>query len=110
MIGRCYKTISFETAEEFGSPLIENKMDMKTKKVSPTDPESGWLRKGEHKHVFSYSIETACDKNRWILDYAVNPINDHDSRTFQGLYTKPETIRMKYCMVYARYKILAIAK
>lgn len=28
MIGRCYKTISFETAEEFGSLLIENKMDI----------------------------------------------------------------------------------
>ena len=27
--------------------------DIKTKKSSITDPESGWFRKGEHKHVFA---------------------------------------------------------
>ncbi len=26
------------------------------------DPESGWFHKGEHKEVFAYGIETACDK------------------------------------------------
>ena len=48
-------------------------LDCKTIKCSTTDPESGWFRKGEHKHVFAYGIETACDKNGWILDYTVNP-------------------------------------
>ena len=43
-------------------------------------PESGWFRKGEHKHVFAYGIETACDKNGWIIDFTVNPGNEHDSR------------------------------
>ena len=58
----------------------------KTIKCSTTDPESGWFRKGEHKHVFAYGIETACDKNGWIIDFTVNPGNEHDSRTFKGLY------------------------
>ena len=30
----------------------------KTIKCSTTDPESGWFRKGEHKHVFAYAIES----------------------------------------------------
>lgn len=36
---------------------------VKTQKCSTTDPESGWFRKGEHKHVFAYAAETACDKH-----------------------------------------------
>ncbi len=32
---------------------------VKTQKCSTTDPESGWFRKGEHKHVFAYAVETA---------------------------------------------------
>ena len=35
----------------------------KTIKTSTTDPESGWFRKGEHKNVFAYAVQTACDKN-----------------------------------------------
>ena len=85
-------------------------IDTKTIKSSTTDPESGWFRKGEHKHVFAYGIETACDKNGWILDYTINPGNEHDSRTFKGLYTKLEKIGMKYCVVDAGYKTPAIAK
>ena len=37
--------------------------DVKTQKCSISDPESGWFRKGEHKHVFAYAVETACDKH-----------------------------------------------
>lgn len=37
--------------------------------------ESGWLRKGENKNVFAYAIETAYDKNGWILGYTINPGN-----------------------------------
>ncbi len=85
-------------------------MDSKTIKCSTTDPESGWFRKGEHKHVFAYGIETACDKNGWILDFTVNPGNEHDSRTFKGLYDKLEDIGMEKCVVDAGYKTPAIAK
>ncbi len=84
--------------------------DSKEIKCSTTDPESGWFRKGEHKNVFAYGIETACDKNGWILDFTVNPGNEHDSRTFKGLYEKLEDIGMEKCIVDAGYKTPAIAK
>ena len=70
-------------------------LDGKTIKCSTTDPESGWFRKGEHKHVFAYGIETACDKNGWFIDFTVNPGNEHDSRTFKGLYDKLTNVRRK---------------
>lgn len=57
----------------------------KTIKCSTTDPESGWFRKGEHKHVFAYAVEAACDKNGRLLGYTVNHGNEHDSRTFKEL-------------------------
>ena len=50
-----------------------NMNGLKEQKQSTTDPESGWFHKGEHKEVFAYSIETACDENGWILDYSVHP-------------------------------------
>lgn len=84
--------------------------DGKTIKCSTTDPESGWFRKGEHKNVFAYGIETACDKNGWIIDFTVNPGNEHDSRTFKGLYEKLANKGMEYCIVDAGYKTPAIAK
>jgi hypothetical protein len=84
--------------------------DEKTIKCSTTDPESGWFRKGEHKHVFAYSIETACDKFGWILGYSVNPENMHDSRTFISLYNKIKDIGIKTLVADAGYKTPAIAK
>ena len=84
--------------------------DIKTKKSSITDPESGWFRKGEHKHVFAYAVETACDKNGWILGYTVSPGNLHDSRTFKGLYDKIKNIGIKTLVADAGYKTPAIAK
>ena len=80
-------------------------------KVSTTDPESGWFHKGEHKQVFAYGIQTACDQHGWILDYTVNPGNLHDSRTFEGIYDKVsrhEDVDM--IIVDAGYKTPAIAK
>ena len=62
--------------------------DVKTQNCSISDPESGWFRKGEQKHVFAYAVETACDKHGWILGYTVHPGNEHDSRTFKALYDK----------------------
>ena len=85
-------------------------LDGKMIKCSTTDPESGWFRKGEHKNVFAYGIETACDKNGWIIDFTVNPGNEHDSRTFKGLYEKLADKGVEYCIVDAGYKTPAIAK
>lgn len=84
--------------------------DSKTTKESTTDPESGWFRKGEHKNVFAYAVETACDKNGWIIDYTVNPGNLHDSRTFKGLFDKIKNIGIETLVVDAGYKNPAIAK
>lgn len=96
--------------DDFSDYTDDVPKDAKTIKCSTTDPESGWFRKGEHKHVFAYSVETACDKNGWILDYSVNPANAHDSRTFKSLYDRIKEIGMKFCVVDAGYKTPAIAK
>jgi len=82
----------------------------KTIKCSTSDPESGWFRKGDHKHVFAYAVETACDKYGWILGYTVSPGNLHDSRTFKGLYEKIKEIGIKTLVADAGYKTPAIAK
>ena len=34
------------------------------------------IPKGEHKHVFPYAVEEACDKNGWLHGYIVNPDKD----------------------------------
>ena len=82
----------------------------KEEKSSTTDPESGWFHKGEHKSVFAYSVQTACDKNGWILGYTINPGNYHDSRTFKGLYDKLSDIGIKTLIADAGYKVPGIAK
>ena len=63
---------------------------VKTQKCSTSQIQnSGWFRKGEHKHVFAYGIETACDKHGWILGYSIHPGNEHDSQDIQDtLYDK----------------------
>lgn len=56
--------------------------------MSDVDPESGLFHKGEHKEVFAYNVQTACDKNAYVLEYSVRPGNHHDSKTFPALYEK----------------------
>ena len=82
----------------------------KTIKESTSDPESGWFRKGEHKNVFAYAVQTACDKNGWILGYSVHPGNHHDSRTFKALYDKIKDIGIETLIADAGYKTPAIVK
>ena len=84
--------------------------DTKEIKGSTTDPESGWFHKGEHKQVFAYSVETACDRNGWILGYTVDPGNQHDSRTFKGIYDKLKRFDIEKLIMDAGYKTPAIAK
>ena len=79
-------------------------------KESTTDPESGWFHKGEHKQVFAYGVETACDQHGWILGYSVHPGNQHDSTTFPVLYEKIKDIGMETMIMDAGYKTPAIAK
>ena len=82
----------------------------KTVKCSTSDPESGWFHKGEHKSVFAYAVETACDRHGWILDYTVSPGNLHDSRTFKGLYDKIKDIGLDIVTMDSGYRTPAIAK
>ena len=93
-----------------GATPSRSSSDVKEKKVSTTDPESGWFHKGEHKEVFAYAVEAACDKNGWILDYTVHPGNEHDSKTFPHLYEKLKELNPKYIIADAGYKTPAIAK
>ena len=79
-------------------------------KVSQTDPESGWFHKGEHKEVFAYCVETACDKYGWILGYSVHPGNHHDSRTFPEIYEKLKPFDIETVVMDAGYKTPPIAK
>ena len=48
--------------EEDGNTPSGPSSDLKEKKESTTDPESGWFHKGEHKEEFAYAVEAA-----WIL-------------------------------------------
>ena len=86
------------------------KSKTKEEKRSTTDPESGWFHKGEHKQVFAYSIETACDEHGWILGYTINRGNYHNSRTFKELYDKIKDSEIKRIIADAGYKTPAIAK
>lgn len=86
----------------------EMSQEIKTQKCSTTDPESGWFRKREHKHVFVYAVETACDKHGWILGYSVHPGNEHDSRTFKSLYDKIKKYCPKMIVADAGYRTPAI--
>lgn len=115
-----HEEITSDRAEHGKKPLKENDDDsdknggstgtLKEEKRSTTDPDSGWFHKGEHKQVFAYSIETACDKNGWILGYTINRGNLHDSRTFKGLYDKLSPFGIKKLIADAAYKTPAIAK
>ena len=83
---------------------------LKEMKVSTTDPESGWFHKGEHKEVFAYSIETACDQYGWIMGYSVHPGNEHDSTTFPAIYEKLKSFDVETLVADSGYKTPAIAK
>lgn len=116
------KEINYDRSKHGKKPLKEKEDDgdnnnnsstggnLKEEKCSTSDPESGWFHKGEHKQVFAYSIETACDKHGWILGYTVNRGNLHDSRTFKGLYNKIKNPETETIIADAGYKTPAIAK
>ena len=84
--------------------------DLKEKKESTTDPESGWFHKGEHKEVFAYAVESACDRYGWILEYSIHPGNEHDSKTFPAIYDKIKKFNPGAIVADAGYKTPAIAK
>lgn len=78
-------------------------------KQSTSDPDSGWFRKGEHKNVFAYSVETACDKNGVVLGYSVHPGNENDGKTFPAVYEKIKHLDIEVMIGDTAYKTPAIA-
>jgi len=78
-------------------------------KVSASDPDSGWFRKGEHKHVFAYNVQTACDANGVILGYSVHPGNENDGKTFPAVLEKLEDLPVEIVVGDTAYKTPAIA-
>ena len=95
-------------------PLKEKDSVPKTQniKTSTTDPESGMFHKGEHKKVFAYCSNTACDKNNYVLGFHVTPGNVHDSVSFWELYKqlKAERKNVNGVVMDAGYKMPAIVK
>lgn len=91
------------------SPSAQSR-NLKEKKESTTDPESGWFHKGEHKEVFAYAVEAACDRHGWILGYSIHPGNEHDSKTFPAIYDKIKKFNPSVIVADAGYKTPAIAK
>ena len=88
-------------------PVTES--EAKEKKISTTDPESGWFHKGEHKEVFAYSAQVACDKHSGALAYTVEAGNVHDSQAFPDLFSKLEPFSPHYIIADSGYKTPAIA-
>ncbi|PKK39077.1 Mobile element protein [Clostridiaceae bacterium JG1575] len=78
--------------------------------VSDVDPKSGLFHKGEHKEVFAYNVQTACDKKAYGLEYKVHPGNDHDSKTFPALYDTIRKLKPEMMVFDADYKTPAIAR
>jgi transposase len=79
-------------------------------KKSTSDPDSGWFRKGEHKHVFAYSVETVCEQNGVILGYSVHPGNENDGRTFPAVFDKVAGLPIEIVVGDSAYKTPAIAR
>jgi hypothetical protein len=84
--------------------------DLKEVVESTVDPESGLFHKGEHKEVFAFVSQTACDKHGWILGYTIHKGNEHDSRTFLSIYQKIKELGLKTLVADAGYKTPAIAR
>lgn len=89
-----------------------NDVEYKNIKESTTDSESGVFHKGEHKKVFAYAANVACDKNNYILDFETTAGNIHDSRVFPLIYDKLKNKyeNIKNVVLDSGYKIPAIAK
>ena len=90
--------------------LEEEKVEVKEKKVSTSDPESGWYHKGEHKEVFAYVSQVACEEHGWVLGFTSHAGNLHDSRTFKRIYDLLQSrYEIEMMVMDAGYKTPAIA-
>ncbi|MHC5375819.1 IS1182 family transposase [Enterococcus sp. LJL120] len=62
--------------------------ELKERKISPADPESGYYVKGEREKQFAYSAHTICDHHGFVLETIVTPGNIHDSQVAIPLLEK----------------------
>lgn len=65
------KEIAKDREEHGKKPLKEDDSEPEKKEIkqSTTDPNSGVFHKGEHKKVFAYNANVACDRNNYILGF-----------------------------------------
>ena len=75
--------------------------DVKTQKCSISDPESGWFRKGEHKHVFSDAgYKTPAIAHR-LLEDGIQPLFPYTRpKTKEGFFGKHEFAYDEYYDCY----------
>lgn len=73
-------------------------------------PRQCWFHKREHKEVFAYSAQVACDKHGWALAYSVEAGNVHDSQAFPAFFAKIEPFHPHYLIADSSYKTTSIAK
>jgi transposase len=108
------KEISKDREKHGKKPLKEEKAEPETKEItqSTTDPESGIFRKGEHKTVFAYTANVACDMNNYILGFEATAGNVHDSVAFPLVYDKLKELfdGIRNVVLDAGYKIPAIVR
>ena len=76
------------------------------KKISTSDPESGYYVKGEREKQFAYSAHTSCDDNGFILATLVTPGNVHDSQVAINLVKQAKRTfpTIKHVVADAGYK------
>lgn len=66
----------------------EETPEVKEIKSSTTDPDCGFFHKGEHKKVFAYGANVACDSNNYVLGFELDAGNIHDSVIFPRIYER----------------------
>ncbi|APB32123.1 IS1182 family transposase [Vagococcus teuberi] len=107
------KEVEIDREKQLKKPLKrkeKSETNTKVKKISKNDADSGWFHKGEHKQVFAYTTQVACDKNGWVLGYTTHPGNQHDSRTFISIYNKLKShFTLNKLVMDAGYKTPGIA-
>ena len=64
----------------------------------------------EHKEVFAYNTQVACDKHGWALAYTVESGNIYDNQVFPGLFAKLEAFSPEFIIADSSYKTPSIAK
>lgn len=85
--------------------------EVKEKKISRTDPESGYYVKSEREKQFAYAAHTVCEDHGFVLECKVTPGNIHDSQVATSLLDKVRRTfpKAKVVAADAGYKTPAIA-